>query len=129
MRNLELLSYLRSGDDVGGGVKKRGEEEDEDAAAAADFRAKLRHAVGLLVTTLKVFTLEQIALTFNGGKDACVVFFLARAALAQVLEEEKGYPADEEALRQALCRLNMLYFEPKHEFPEIVEFMQEVASR
>jgi predicted phosphoadenosine phosphosulfate sulfurtransferase len=35
-------------------------------------------AVGLLEWLLSVFELEQVALTFNGGKDACVVFHLFR---------------------------------------------------
>lgn len=37
-----------------------------------DFQAQLRRSIKLLHSMLKLFSLEEIALTFNGGKDACV---------------------------------------------------------
>lgn len=38
----------------------------------AKFQSHLSRAVKLIGSMLKLFSLEQIALTFNGGKDACV---------------------------------------------------------
>ncbi len=103
------------------------------AHARDAFRRRVRASLELVGSMLDLFPLEQLALTFNGGKDACVVFYLVRAAVAAAVRRRQppGLPraAAEAAVAEALRRVAVLYFAPKHgEFPEVAAFMAEVAA-
>lgn len=105
------------------------------AAHARDaFRRRVRGALELIGSILDLFPLESLALTFNGGKDACVVFYLVRAAVAAAVRRRQPPEATREettaAVAAALRRVAVLYFAPRHgeEFPEVAAFMEEVAS-
>jgi FAD synthetase len=107
-----LLAFLRQDPHAS-------KEEEEENASDKALRRHLQHALDLISSLLTLFPLEHLALTFNGGKDACVVFYLVRAALALRGVTSKG----------ELARVKVLYFAPKHgEFPEVTSFMEEVAA-
>ena len=74
-----------------------------------DLRHHLQHSLSLLRSVLHLFKLEEVALTFNGGKDACVVFNLARAAVAAYLVEKEGIDPKnvDDALAQACRRIKV----------------------
>ena len=84
-----------------------------------DLAAHVAKGLEVIGSTLKLFSPDQIALTFNGGKDACVVLHLLRMALAQQGQGANG----------ALRRFKVVYFEPQQEFPEITSFMAMMAER
>lgn len=102
--------------------------------AAAALRQRVRAALELVGAVLALFPLEALALTFNGGKDACVVFYLVRAAVAlrarcRQQQERLTPEAEAEEVAAALRRVAVLYFVPRHgEFPEVQAFMGEVAA-
>ncbi|KAM3573067.1 hypothetical protein VYU27_004937 [Nannochloropsis oceanica] len=103
-----LLTFLRQDADTSKG----------ESASDKALRQQLQDALDLISSLVTLFPLEHLALTFNGGKDACVVFYLVRAALAlrRVTTKEE------------LARVKVLYFAPKHgEFPEVTSFMEEVV--
>lgn len=77
-------------------------------ALAEDLRSHLQYSMSLLRSVFRLFPLDQISLTFNGGKDACVVFHLARAAIADYIATEKGVCSDED-LARALSRIKVMY--------------------
>lgn len=112
-------------------------------SGVAGMQQHLKGALTLISSILDLFSLEQVALTFNGGKDACVVFYLVHAAILQqaaaaVARSSKGEQDSNNsrqkegdiltAATKAFQRVKVLYFAPKHgEFPDIVSFMQEMA--
>eukprot|EP00039_Didymoeca_costata_P010476 m.141151 g.141151 ORF g.141151 m.141151 type:complete len:200 (+) comp14840_c0_seq1:111-710(+) len=65
----------------------------------------IRRVVGLLDA-------ERCCVSFNGGKDATVVFHLIR-----------------EALPESYKSITYAYFSQRNEFPEIMEFLDEVAKK
>jgi len=85
-----------------------------------DLAAHVKKGLEVIAGTLKLFTPDQIALTFNGGKDACVVLHLLRMELAR----QAGMVGD-----GGLKQFKVVYFEPQQEFPEITAFMRMMAER
>jgi hypothetical protein len=103
------------------------------AHARDAFRRLVRGALELVGSMLALFPLEALALTFNGGKDACVVFYLVRAAVAAAVRRGMSPGVSEAeveaAVAAALRRVAVLYFAPKHgEFETVSAFMDEVAA-
>ncbi|EWM30110.1 fad synthetase, partial [Nannochloropsis gaditana] len=83
------------------------------------LQGQIQRALDLICTVLTLFPLEMLALTFNGGKDACVVFHLVRLALRL-----RGVAEGE-----ASGRLKVLYFSPEHgDFPEVISFMAKISE-
>ena len=115
------------------------DDHSQRGRAIETLRSRVRAALELIGSVLALFPLESLALTFNGGKDACVVFYLVRAAVALAVrqhqrqrlaeQQEEETEAEAEAVAAALRRVAVLYFIPRHgEFAEVQAFMAEVAA-
>ena len=76
---------------------------------------QLTISINILQETLDKYELNEIALPFNGGKDACVVFHLYRYILYK-----RKVPSD---------KINLIYFVNSREFDEIHEFMTLMRNR
>ncbi|KAK4532810.1 hypothetical protein CCYA_CCYA14G3667 [Cyanidiococcus yangmingshanensis] len=84
---------------------------------APDLAPVVKSSLQLLQGVARTFQPEEIALSFNGGKDATVVFHLIRAVF------EAAYAA-----REPKPRIQAVFFEepdPRDQFPEVLEFISE----
>ena len=70
-------------------------------------------SIQVIIDTIRIFGGPQTAIAFNGGKDACVVFYLLITAL--YMRQELDLIGREE--------IRIVYFEDKLEFPEMKEFL------
>ncbi|CAB1098848.1 unnamed protein product [Ectocarpus sp. CCAP 1310/34] len=92
-------------------------------AATGDFELKLSQSLDVVRRALNDFggeTGRGLAISFNGGKDACVVLYLLLFVLA---ERDELWRLTSSASKH----IPVVYFE-KEEFPEIDAFMQQVSE-
>jgi len=83
---------------------------------------KIREAVVIIHKTLKEYSLDEIGISFNGGKDCTVLLHLIYLV---ILEESSTI---EEAKRK-LGTILTIYFESPAPFQEVDNFMQYAAKR
>jgi len=71
--------------------------------------------------------------SFNGGKDACVILELMRAAHAhwaqqqQQQQQQNGNSLDDQTV--TICRPRVVYWDKEGEFQEVAELVQELVHR
>jgi FAD synthetase len=85
---------------------------------------------------LRFFRMDELVLSFNGGKDATVLLHLVRAAIAGFLDEEKASaPAEKKGSSGDPCsespsserpRWRCVYFVDPNAFGEMEEFLAEM---
>jgi 3'-phosphoadenosine 5'-phosphosulfate sulfotransferase (PAPS reductase)/FAD synthetase len=92
-------------------------DDGADRAAASGHRGALhRAALGVLGDALRLFGPDHVFGSFNGGKDACVIMHLLRAAVAAYSVE-----------RGSLFRPKFIYFRHPKEFPAVEAFVEATA--
>ncbi|XP_046580781.1 FAD synthase-like [Haliotis rubra] len=87
-------------------------ESDEDTVYANN----VRHAVKVIEEGLKKYSLEEICVGFNGGKDCTALLHLCHAVFKKMYPDSKA-------------NLNALYIRSKLPFPEVEEFIQVSRDR
>jgi FAD synthetase len=78
------------------------------------FKLKLKASIECIETALKRYDTNQLCISFNGGKDCCVVFYLFYAVCLRV---------------GARFPLKVLLIHIRHQFDEMNVFVQEVIKR
>ena len=79
----------------------------------------LSRSVDILIDTLRIFGGSSVAISFNGGKDACVILYLLMAALQS--------PRTSESLQMLGGEIKVVYFAHELEFTEMTSFLGEVS--
>ena len=79
-----------------------------------------RGAINVLEGALRLYKPEEIAMSFNGGKDATVLLHLLRAAAA-------GDGGDEVS-PLSLVQIRCVYFERDNVFDEVEDFIRQTES-
>lgn len=91
------------------------------AAVAPDLAPVVHRSLQLLRGVTRIFEPEEIALSFNGGKDATVVFHLTRAVFETAYAEREQRP-----------RIQAVFFDetdPGEQFPEVLDFVTQWSQR
>lgn len=88
------------------------------AAGSQDdvFTRSVKHAVSVIEEALDKYSLEEICLGFNGGKDCTVLLHLFHAVTQKKYPERKG-------------KLQALYIRSRLPFPEVELFVQNACQR
>lgn len=104
-------------------------EVDKAIGDCSDRRLKTKYnnAVYVIQRALALYNIEEVAFSFNGGKDSIVLLHLLRAGyylhkLEQVKHEE------DLARNQSKFPIRTIYFESPSAFPEINSFTYETAA-
>lgn len=82
----------------------------------------IKDALNCLDHAYRLYGPHSVICSFNGGKDAVVIFQLMRAAHANHYRQLKDQEKDQDHI--ALVRPRALYFEHKDEFPEVLSYLQ-----
>lgn len=85
--------------------------ESEDSEEMSSWQRKLKSAVNTMEMCLDNYSLPEIAIGFNGGKDCTALLHLFWAVV------KKRYPEN-------MDRLQSLYIRSKMNFPEVEKFIQ-----
>ncbi|CAN6463642.1 unnamed protein product [Victoria cruziana] len=103
-------------------------EIDEAIKQSKDRRlqAKYKNAIYVIQRAFALYSFDEVAFSFNGGKDSTVLLHLLRAgyALHQEHDSSKGIVEGS----KSECPLRTIYFESPCAFREINEFTYETAS-
>ncbi|CAN1805247.1 FAD synthase [Linum perenne] len=101
-------------------------EIDEAIRESDDRRLKTKYnnAIYVIQRALALYSIEEVALSFNGGKDSTVLLHLLRAGYFL----HKG---EQSCLNGGLTSfpIRTIYFESPSAFPEINSFTYDAASR
>jgi FAD synthetase len=84
------------------------------------MQALIQKAQNIIRTALEKYSLEQVAIIFNGGKDSVVLLELVRTVLRADLSQrdnKKRFP------------IKVIYFRSDDTFPEIDEFINQMVNR
>ncbi|KAF7636478.1 PAPS_reduct domain-containing protein [Meloidogyne graminicola] len=76
---------------------------------------KLKEALKTIEEILDKYSLEQISLSFNGGKDCTLLLHLLRACVNRKYGENK--------------QINAFYIKSNDEFPEIINFVHSISEK
>jgi FAD synthetase len=82
---------------------------------------EIKDALKSLGDALRLYGPSSVICSFNGGKDACVILELVRAAFAKFFEEH--------AKGSVPIRPRVVYWDKKDEFPEVIDFVKESVER
>eukprot|EP00967_Tisochrysis_lutea_P138942 scaffold251581_cov22-Tisochrysis_lutea.AAC.1 len=87
------------------------------AALSDPFGRALSEGLDVCSQAIRLYGVEGVITSFNGGKDAVAILHLMRAALAAYCQKA-GLPQ---------ARLPVLFFEQQDEFPEVDAFVREAV--
>ncbi|GMH26305.1 hypothetical protein Nepgr_028148 [Nepenthes gracilis] len=104
-------------------------EIDRAIAACDDKRLKTKYnnAVYVIQRTLALYAIEEVAFSFNGGKDSTVLLHLLRAGYFLLKKDEKNLDEGQTDQRFRFP-MRTIYFESRSAFPEINSFTYETAN-
>jgi len=77
-------------------------------------------ALDILHQAYRLYGPRSVIGSYNGGKDACVILHLMRAAYANFIRND---PSTE----KRACQPRTIYFEHEDEFPEVLDFLHETV--
>ncbi|KAK9290020.1 hypothetical protein L1049_008183 [Liquidambar formosana] len=91
------------------------------------LKTKYNNAIYVIQRALALYPIEEVAFSFNGGKDSTVLLHLLRAGYFLHKEEQSRSNGDLMD-REFTCPIRTIYFESSSAFPEINSFTYETAS-
>lgn len=91
------------------------------------LQAKCKHALYVIERTLALYKFDEVAFSFNGGKDSTVLLHLLRAGYAAA-EAKQGFNNGGCNENQKQHPIRAIYFESPDAFPEIDAFTLETAT-
>ncbi|KAK9755573.1 hypothetical protein RND81_01G035600 [Saponaria officinalis] len=92
------------------------------------LKTKYNNAVYVIQRALALYNIEEVAFSFNGGKDSTVLLHLLRAGYYLHMKEQINCDED---LTYSQCKflIRTIYFDSPSAFPEINSFTYETASK
>lgn len=103
--------------------------EIEKAVLGSDdkrLQAKFKQSIYVIQRTLALYSFDEVAFSFNGGKDSTVLLHLLRAGYASV--EAMGVRDSDHVQSKPNRAIRTIYFESPGAFPEINAFTYETAE-
>ncbi|GAB4833592.1 hypothetical protein Ancab_031836 [Ancistrocladus abbreviatus] len=91
------------------------------------LKTKYNNAVYVIQRALALYAIEEVAFSFNGGKDSTVLFHLLRAGYFLHKKDEKSHDGDL-ADQRLTFPIRTIYFESPCAFPEINSFTYDTAN-
>ena len=82
---------------------------------------EIRDAMSTLDDALRLYGPTSLICSFNGGKDACVILELVRAAYAKYYQDREGLLVP--------IRPRVVYWDKPDEFPEVIEFVKNTVQK
>ena len=87
-----------------------------DHCSSSSAQCHIVKSVQIIIDTLRIFGAEHTAISFNGGKDACIVLYLLIAAL------HTGKSSG--TLDMLGNEVKVVYFVDQFEFPQMTKFLE-----
>ena len=81
---------------------------------------EIKDALSTLDDALRLYGPTSVVCSFNGGKDACVILELVRAAHAKYYQDREG---------SVPIRPRVVYWDKADEFPEVIQFVKDNVKK
>ncbi|POR37419.1 Uncharacterized protein TPAR_02379 [Tolypocladium paradoxum] len=111
-------------------------EEQTDDAELRNTQARARESMGLVEEALQRYGLEELSLSYNGGKDCLVLLILILACLPATTSSSHpstghahGPKEPAEAPSSLIEPLQAIYIAPPDPFPEVEDFVSASAAQ
>uniref|UniRef100_A0A5B7AXI5 FAD synthase n=1 Tax=Davidia involucrata TaxID=16924 RepID=A0A5B7AXI5_DAVIN len=91
------------------------------------LKTKYNNAIYVIQRSLALYSIEEVAFSFNGGKDSTVLLHLLRAGY-YLHKEERSHSNGDLTNHEFMFPVRIIYFESPSAFPEINSFTYETAS-
>ncbi|PKA65417.1 FAD synthetase [Apostasia shenzhenica] len=103
-------------------------EIDKAIRESSDGRLKIKYqnATYVIRRSFSLYEFQQVAFSFNGGKDSTVLLHLLRAGYYLYTKETGSFKDDMDS--QSKCPIRTIYFESPSAFPEINSFTYDTAT-
>lgn len=108
--------------------------EDPEEPLLRKVQARLHVSMGVVEQTLKTYRLEQIAISYNGGKDCLVLLVIYLASIARCFSHSESCSNKEDIPNGATNatpfprKLHAIYIVSAQPFPEIDAFVESSSS-
>lgn len=90
------------------------------------LQIKYQNATYVIRRAFALYEFQQVAFSFNGGKDSTVLLHLLRAGYFLYKKEMDGFNGNMDSVLK--CPIRTIYFETTSTFPEINSFTHETAA-
>ncbi|KAI0510059.1 hypothetical protein KFK09_010659 [Dendrobium nobile] len=90
------------------------------------LQTKYQNATYVIQRAFSLYDFQQVAFSFNGGKDSTVLLHLLRAGYFLYKEEMGSFNGNMDSVLK--CPIRTIYFETSSAFPEINSFTYETAA-
>ncbi|KAG0453143.1 hypothetical protein HPP92_025807 [Vanilla planifolia] len=90
------------------------------------LQTKYQNATYVIRRAFALYEFEQVAFSFNGGKDSTVLLHLLRAGYFLYKDEANSFKRNMDSTLK--CPMRTIYFETPSSFPEISSFTYETAA-
>nr|GMC86336.1 FAD synthase-like [Ipomoea batatas] len=92
------------------------------------LKTKYNNAIHVIKRALALYSIQEVALSFNGGKDSTVLLHLLRAGY-YLHEAERCHPNGDLGNGEITFPVRTIYFESSSAFTEINSFTYEMAAK
>lgn len=92
------------------------------------LQAKCKHALYVIDRSLTLYKFDEVAFSFNGGKDSTVLLHLLRAGYAAAEAKQGFCNGGNPQINETPHLIRTIYFESPDAFPEIDLFTHETAT-
>ncbi|KAK0383657.1 hypothetical protein NLU13_9568 [Sarocladium strictum] len=121
--------------DVAVGLGRKIDEflaEKPESKRLQDVQAQLRTSMKVIDDAFSRYSLDEISLSYNGGKDCLVLLIMILACMGQRASKSQQNSATEvngpSTTKLATDKLQAVYIVPPHPFPEVDEFVESSAD-
>ncbi|XP_042475929.1 FAD synthase isoform X2 [Macadamia integrifolia] len=90
------------------------------------LKSKYNNAIYVIKRAFALYAFEEVAFSFNGGKDSTVLLHLLRAGY--FLHKKPNYLNEDHTNCEMKCPIRTIYFDSPSAFPEINSFTCETAA-
>ncbi|KAK9153897.1 hypothetical protein Sjap_001377 [Stephania japonica] len=92
------------------------------------LKAKYENAIYVIQRAFALYEFEEVAFSFNGGKDSTVLLHLLRAGYFLHLKKKSDSSKGNLSNDELKCPMRTIYFESPSDFPEINSFTYETTA-
>ncbi|KDN62794.1 putative phosphoadenosine phosphosulfate reductase [Colletotrichum sublineola] len=105
--------------------------EDQKTEVLRNVQSQLRVSMGVVEEALERYSLEQISLSYNGGKDCLVLLIMLLACLARRYPSPSQSPRsnDSNGATSFPSQFQAVYIVSKHPFAEVDDFVETTSSQ
>eukprot|EP01041_Mallomonas_annulata_P011343 gene11343-23736_t len=107
-------------------LRQKNTSRNIDLNFVPETKKSLKRSLQVIESCIHLYPLSSIAISFNGGKDACVVFYLVYYALWKHEQQQQSTKLSD---GNVINKIRVIYFTNDDIFPELADFIRCMIDR